>query len=70
MRCGRTPSSARRANDLLSQRLYGQLNLDDFPVNHLKDDFLWDGAGTRGLNQLLSGEPSPSSEPNTAQLVT
>ena len=30
-------------NDLLNQRLYGQLNLDDFPVNHLKDDFLWDG---------------------------
>jgi hypothetical protein len=30
-------------NDLLNQRLYGQLNLDDYPVNHLKDDFLWDG---------------------------
>jgi hypothetical protein len=30
-------------NDLINQRLYGQLNLDDFPVNHLKDDFLWDG---------------------------
>lgn len=30
-------------NDLLNQRLYGQLNLDNFPVNHLKDDFLWDG---------------------------
>jgi hypothetical protein len=30
-------------NDLLNQRLYGQLNLDGFPVNHLKDDFLWDG---------------------------
>jgi hypothetical protein len=30
-------------NDLLNQRLYGQLNLDQFPVNHLKDDFLWDG---------------------------
>ena len=30
-------------NDLLNQRLYGQLNLDDFPVNHLKDDILWDG---------------------------
>jgi Histidine kinase-, DNA gyrase B-, and HSP90-like ATPase len=30
-------------NDLLNQRLYGQLNLNNFPVNHLKDDFLWDG---------------------------
>jgi hypothetical protein len=30
-------------NDLINQRLYGQLALDDFPVNHLKDDFLWDG---------------------------
>jgi hypothetical protein len=30
-------------NDVLNQRVYGQLNLNDFPVNHLKDDFLWDG---------------------------
>lgn len=30
-------------NDLINQRLYGQFNLNDFPVNHLKDDFLWDG---------------------------
>lgn len=30
-------------NDLINQRLYGQLHLDSFPVNHLKDDFLWDG---------------------------
>jgi hypothetical protein len=30
-------------NDLLNQRLYGQLHLDNFPVNHLKDDFLWNG---------------------------
>lgn len=30
-------------NDLLNQRLYGQLHLDKFNVNHLKDDFLWDG---------------------------
>jgi len=30
-------------NDLINQRVYGQLNLNDFPVNHLKDDFLWDG---------------------------
>jgi hypothetical protein len=30
-------------NDLINQRLYGQLHMDTFPVNHLKDDFLWDG---------------------------
>jgi hypothetical protein len=30
-------------NDLINQRLYGQLQMDTFPVNHLKDDFLWDG---------------------------
>ncbi len=32
-------------NDLINQRLYGELHLDDFPVNHLKDDFLWDEWG-------------------------
>lgn len=31
------------SNNLLNQRLYGQIELDDFPVNHLKDDFLWEG---------------------------
>jgi hypothetical protein len=30
-------------NDLKNQRLYGELRMDDFPVNHLKDDFLWEG---------------------------
>lgn len=30
-------------NDLINQRLYGQLHMNTFPVNHLKDDFLWDG---------------------------
>jgi hypothetical protein len=29
-------------NDLKNQRLYGELNLNGFPVNHLKDDFLWE----------------------------
>jgi Histidine kinase-, DNA gyrase B-, and HSP90-like ATPase len=28
-------------NDLINQRLFGELHLDEFPVNHLKDDFLW-----------------------------
>lgn len=30
-------------NDSANQRVYGELHLDNFPVNHLKDDFLWDG---------------------------
>jgi hypothetical protein len=29
-------------NDLTNQRLYGELRMDEFPVNHLKDDFLWE----------------------------
>ena len=41
-------------NDLLNQRLYGQLNLDKFPVNHLKDDFLWDGREDDFQQQLRS----------------
>jgi hypothetical protein len=28
-------------NDRLNQRIYGQIHLDSFDVNHLKDDFLW-----------------------------
>jgi hypothetical protein len=30
-------------NDNLNQRIYGQVHLDSFDVNHLKDDFLWNG---------------------------
>jgi hypothetical protein len=30
-------------NDKLNQRIYGQVHLDSFDVNHLKDDFLWNG---------------------------
>jgi hypothetical protein len=30
-------------NDKLNQRIYGQVHLDAFDVNHLKDDFLWNG---------------------------
>jgi hypothetical protein len=30
-------------NDLINQRIYGQLEMNEFPVNHLKDDFLWNG---------------------------
>ena len=40
-------------NDLINQRLYGQLDLDDFPVNHLKDDFLWEGLEDEFQDRLV-----------------
>lgn len=32
-------------NDLINQRLYGEFHMDQCPVNHLKDDFLWGNWG-------------------------
>ena len=48
-------------NDLLNQRLYGQLNLDSFPVNHLKDDFLWDGLEDEFQDKLIAAIRTTSS---------
>ena len=31
------------SNDLINQRLIGELSLDDFEVSHTKDDILWLG---------------------------
>ena len=31
------------SNDLVNQRLVGEVNLDEFGVSHTKDDILWDG---------------------------
>ena len=31
------------SNDLVNQRLVGEVNLDDFGVSHTKDDILWEG---------------------------
>lgn len=39
-------------NDLINQRLYGEFHLNDFPVNHLKDDFLWDTWGNEFDDKL------------------
>jgi hypothetical protein len=41
-------------NDLLNQRVYGQIHLDSFPVNHLKDDFLWDGLEDEFQDKLIA----------------
>lgn len=40
-------------NDRLNQRIYGQVHLDAFPVNHLKDDFLWDGLEEKFEDKLI-----------------
>lgn len=31
------------SNDLINQRITGEINLDDFEVSHTKDDILWQG---------------------------
>jgi len=41
-------------NDRLNQRIYGQVHLDAFPVNHLKDDFLWDGLEEKFEDKLIA----------------
>lgn len=41
-------------NDRLNQRIYGQVHLDAFPVNHLKDDFLWDGLEEKFEDKLVA----------------
>ena len=38
------------SNDLVNQRLVGEVNLDEFGVSHTKDDILWDGRG-RGVGR-------------------
>ncbi len=62
-------------NDLLNQRLYGELHLDNFPVNHLKDDFLWEEWGEEFDEKLheqcaeymrFAKEYRPSKETQTA----
>ncbi len=53
---GYRPSKAfgESRNDLLNQRIYGQIHLDTFPVNHLKDDFLWDGLEEKFQDKLIA----------------
>jgi hypothetical protein len=41
-------------NDRLNQRIYGQVHLNSFDVNHLKDDFLWNGLQDKFDDALIA----------------
>lgn len=44
------------SNDLVNQRLQGEINLDDFLVSHTKDDILWFGDQEEEVERLLADE--------------
>lgn len=44
------------SNDLINQRLIGELHLDDFEVSHTKDDILWLGTEEEELQSKLRKE--------------
>ena len=43
-------------NDLINQRLVGEINLNDFEVSHTKDDILWYGDEQERVENLLKEE--------------
>ena len=43
-------------NDLINQRLVGEIHLNDFEVSHTKDDILWNGDEQEELERLLAKE--------------
>ncbi len=43
-------------NDLINQRLVGEIHLDDFEVSHTKDDILWYGSEQEQVEELLHKE--------------
>ena len=43
-------------NDLINQRLVGELHLSDFEVSHTKDDILWHGDEQEEVERLLAKE--------------
>ena len=43
-------------NDLINQRLVGEIYLDEFEVSHTKDDILWFGAEQEVVEDLLAKE--------------
>jgi hypothetical protein len=50
------------SNSYAWQRLFGELDMDDFQVTHTKDGFLWDDREDQFLSQLrraIDGEPLP-----------
>lgn len=42
------------SNDLVNQRLQGEIHLDDFPVSHTKDDILWFGDQEQDVEDHLA----------------
>ena len=47
------------SNDLVNQRLIGEINLDDFGVSHTKDDILWAGDDQEILELELADYAQP-----------
>ena len=47
------------SNDLVNQRLVGEVNLNDFGVSHTKDDILWDGDEEALLERELAKVSDP-----------
>ena len=43
-------------NDLINQRLVGEIHLNDFDVSHTKDDILWHGDEQEQVEKLLAKE--------------
>ena len=44
------------SNDLVNQRIVGEIHLDEFSVSHTKDDILWLGSEEEDLQKLLKQE--------------
>ncbi|MXX47366.1 MAG: hypothetical protein F4Z38_03510 [Chloroflexi bacterium] len=44
------------SNDLVNQRIVGEIHLDEFAVSHTKDDILWLGTEEEELQRLLKEE--------------
>lgn len=43
-------------NDLINQRLVGEINLDGFEVSHTKDSILWDGTEIQEFDKKITKE--------------
>ena len=50
------------SNDLINQRLIGEIHLDDFQVSHTKDDILWLGDDEDEIQRLLKEHCSDYAE--------
>ena len=52
-RPGKIYGQLQGSNDLVNQRLVGEINLDGFLVSHTKDDILWRGSEEEDLEEEL-----------------